>query len=187
MAKEIWKDIPEHPKYQISSLGRIKSITRIIPCFQYKRVKTEKILKPYLSNTGYKVISLDNKRFYIHRLVAQAFLPNPENKPEIDHIDTNRTNNSISNLRWVTRSENNRNPISLEKYKIGRTGIKDTAETKLKKSLSAFKYAVKCVETGKTYTSCKEAYRKTGINPFSISRVCRGIRRTAGKLHWSFV
>lgn len=173
MVEEVWKDIPEHPKYQISSLGRIKSIERIISCFQYKKVKPEKILKTCLSDTGYRQISLDNKRLYIHRLVAQAFLPNPENKPEIDHIDTNRTNNSISNLRWVTRSENNRNPISLEKYKIGRTGT--------------FKHAVKCVETGKIYTSCKEAYRNTGIHPSGISLVCKGIRKTAGNMRWIFI
>lgn len=187
MKKEEWKDIQGHPNYQVSSTGRIKSIERTVSCFKYKKIKQEKILKTCLNSSGYKTISLDNKRFYIHRLVAQAFLPNPENKPVIDHIDTNKENNSIENLRWVTYSENNNNLITYEKYKRGRLGFKDRAETKIKKSLSAFKRPVKCIETGGMYESCKSAFIKTGISSIGISRACRGVRKTAGGFHWAFV
>lgn len=78
-----------------------------------------RIIKPQLMQTGYYVFKYWNGRHVanieIHRLVAKAFIPNPENKPEVDHIDTVRTNNHVNNLRWVTCSENLRNPLTREK------------------------------------------------------------------------
>ena len=71
-------------------------------------------MKPYLTKKGYKRLNLrdDNgklNRFYIHRLVALAYIPNPENKPQVDHIDQNKTNNHLSNLRWASIKENQHN------------------------------------------------------------------------------
>lgn len=79
-----------------------------------------KFLKPWKTNKGYPIVSLfDGKgghKFYLlHRLIATAFIPNPENKPCVDHWDCNRENCSVENLRWVTYSENNRNPITVKK------------------------------------------------------------------------
>lgn len=88
----------------------------------YRRTKEGRFrpLRNYLMPTGYYRVSLSIngklKRCYVHRLVAQAFIPNPNKLPEIDHIDTIRTNNSIYNLRWVSSKENSSNPISLEHY-----------------------------------------------------------------------
>ena len=80
--------------------------------------------KKHLSSSGYYdyCIHINNEhKFYnIHRLVAEAFIPNPDNKPCIDHINTIRTDNRIQNLRWVTQSENMRNPITIEKQKKAR-------------------------------------------------------------------
>lgn len=108
--KEIWKDIPDYKGiYQISNLGRIKSLPRMMQ----KRKCVETIKKPSLSNKGYYRIPLYNngkaKYYAIHRLVAETFIPNLENKPTVDHIDRNRTNNMVSNLRWATYKEQRAN------------------------------------------------------------------------------
>ena len=97
---EIWKDIPNYEGlYQVSNLGNIKSL------FRYK-----KILKPIKNTLGYLKVSLyKNKKikvFSIHRLVAETFIPNPNNLPEINHKDGNKGNNNVENLEWCTRQQN---------------------------------------------------------------------------------
>jgi len=95
-----WKSIENYPNYEISNCGLVMNIRG-------------NILKPHLDHRGYERLALCKngklKNFRIHRLVADAFISNPENKPEVDHIDRYKTNNHASNLRWVTRSENNQN------------------------------------------------------------------------------
>lgn len=102
--EEIWKDIIGYEGlYQISNLGNVKSLPR-------KHSPKNKILKPSLNNKGYLIIKLcKNKKHNqkkMHRLIASAFIPNPENKPQINHIDCVKTNNSIPNLEWCTAKEN---------------------------------------------------------------------------------
>lgn len=103
---EIWKEIENYPDYEISSYGRVKSL---------KWGKT-RMLKFSTNNSGYLTIHLrkngKTKSYLIHRLVANAFIPNPDNKPCIDHIDGNPSNNRVENLRWVTQKENSNNPIT---------------------------------------------------------------------------
>lgn len=105
---EIWKDIPGYVGlYKVSNYGRVKSI------------KKQLVLKICGSGNRYKTVALCNgmrKTFRLHRLVAAAFIPNPDNKPCIDHIDGDRTNNHADNLRWVTVKENQNNPITKSKW-----------------------------------------------------------------------
>lgn len=81
-------------------------------------LKRKKFLKPCLSNTGYYVLALGGKRYTLHRLIATLFIPNPQDKPCIDHINGDRTDNRVENLRWCTYKENNNNPIYIER-KVG--------------------------------------------------------------------
>jgi hypothetical protein len=109
---EIWKSINGYDDYQISNLGRVKSL----------KYNKERILKPFSNSDGYLTVELrknkdESKYCRIHNLIALAFIPNPYNKSCIDHIDRNKTNNSINNLRWVTHQENMCN-ISVKKNNV---------------------------------------------------------------------
>ena len=104
---EEWKDIDGWSGYKISTFGCVMSFKR----YDYGKLLSQATQK----RGGYKYIALGNstmktqKKYKIHRLVALAFIPNPDNLPQIDHIDRNTANNNISNLRWVTSRENMRN------------------------------------------------------------------------------
>ena len=118
--EEIWKDIyfwrdcvkyDYRGLYQVSNYGRIKSL-------KYKRSKKEKILKICINNkTGYSIVNLQQKTFHVHTLVAHMFLADTYfNGAEVDHIDTNRMNNHVNNLRWCTRKENCNNELTKKHY-----------------------------------------------------------------------
>lgn len=111
--EEIWIPIKDFPRYEVSVLG-------VRPIVGKRKFR---IMKPCVGKRGYIYYNLhtddESKSRYYHRLLAEAFIPNPDNKPEIDHIDRDRTNNSLSNLRWVTKQENMLNTelgISGERY-----------------------------------------------------------------------
>lgn len=102
---EVWKKINKFPDYSVSNLGRVR--------------KENIILNEYERN-GYKTVSIVDKQgkrktVSVHRLVGEAFIPNPENKPQIDHINTVRNDNRVENLRWVSVFENITNPLTLKR------------------------------------------------------------------------
>lgn len=108
---EIWKDIKDFQQlYQVSNMGRVKSLSRIV---NFKnggnRKYDEKLMTPGEHKKGYQFLRLtkDKQTFYrsVHRLVAFAFIPNPENKPQVNHIDGNVRNNRYDNLNWMTNSD----------------------------------------------------------------------------------
>ena len=103
MENEVWKDIPDYEGlYQVSNLGRIKSLN-------FNKTGKEKIMKPRTGNRYYMIALWKNgirKDYLLHRIIAETFIPNPQNKPFINHKDENCFNNSINNLMWCTHKEN---------------------------------------------------------------------------------
>ena len=158
MKPEEWRDIKGFEgMYQVSSFGRVKSCERHIVNKGIVQLKKERFLKtnPNKGN-GYVLVVLckDNKTHpkLVHRLVAEAFIPNPDNKPVVDHIDTNKANNFVENLRWTTISENCLNELTRvhnSDSKKGHPGylLHHTEETKRK--LSEKKKGVRFTEEHK--------------------------------------
>lgn len=119
--QEEWRKIPSFGLYSASSLGRIRRDATIVQFDKHtksgvRRRYPDLIMKLHTNPDGYQMVGLiDDQRHrtnvFVARMIAFAFLPNPENLPEVDHIDRNPANNVVSNLRWCSRSENNRNRI----------------------------------------------------------------------------
>lgn len=109
---EIWVDVPNYEGlYQISNFGNVKSLSRYVETSSGCRKTKERLLKPSVSDTGYYRVCFrkdcSNKRFFVHRLVAIAFIPNPHNLPQINHKDENPSNNTVNNLEWCDAKYNN--------------------------------------------------------------------------------
>ena len=171
---EIWKTIPELPNYQVSNLGRVKSLERKVKSKNgsYRTVR-EKILKPGKNIKGYLRVCIcekgKKKNMTIHRLVAEAFLTNQENLPQINHINEIKEDNRVENLEYCTAKYNSN---------FG------TRTKRLSKSQSK---SVKCLETGKIYTSLIEIGRKFGFSIGNICECCNGKRKSAYGFHWQYV
>lgn len=196
--KEIWKDIKGYEGlYQVSNLGRVRSLDRYVKQnHNTKQLKKGKIIQPTKNHKGYLGLKLckenTSKKVSIHRLVAQTFIPNLENKPQVNHIDGDKTNNRIENLEWCTNSEN-----QIHAYKMGlnkvteeqrrkisqrQKGRKVTEkEKRIRRENAKNKKKVKCINTGEVFESIMDASRKTGINSGGISRTCRKLKHSAGK------
>lgn len=115
---EKWKPIDD-TGYAVSTLGRIKSLKRNVKFSNRTVIIQEKIIKPFLGGGGYYYVNLGREnRVSVHRIVAKAFIPNPNNFTDVDHINAIRTDNRVENLHWVTKSMNMRNPLTVRKLSI---------------------------------------------------------------------
>ena len=125
---EQWKDIPDYEGYyQISNLGRVKSLEKTLIICKRKCVYKPLIKKPHISKRGYWEIGICKNRLgvtkKIHRLIAISFIDNPKNHPQINHIDGNKLNNNISNLEWVNNRENACHRVKSSNYTSKYTGV----------------------------------------------------------------
>lgn len=151
------KQIKDFPNYYITSKGQVWSNNK------------KGYLKLKINKYGYAYVILYNNGIpttkMVHRLVAEAFIPNPNNLPQINHLNENKMDNCIDNLEWCNSSYNAN--YGTRNLRVSRS--------------------VKCIETGKIYYSVREASKQTGVSATSISKVCHGVRKTAGNFHWEFI
>ena len=164
---EIWRDIKNYEGiYEVSNLGRIKSISR------NGTIKENRILKPN-KVMGYSQVGLQKygtrKHKKIHRLVAEAFIPNPENKKEVNHKDGNKANNCVDNLEWVTTSEN-----QLHSYYELKNNIKSVIQLSLNNEII------------KEWESIAKVEQELKISNADICKCCKGKRKTAGGYKWRY-
>ena len=161
-----WKRIKGFEEYYlISDTGQVWSI------------RSEKLLSPKIDRYGYAtvVLSVDGIQHYkaVHRLVAQAFIPNPENLPTVNHINEDKRDNRVVNLEWMSAADNDNHGTRNERM----------ANTKCRLPVE------QVFEDGTAvkYKGVKDASRKTGINRCDIALCCKNIRKTAGGYKWRYV
>lgn len=162
---EIFEDIAGYEGlYQVSNWGTVKSLGN-----GNSNNSKEKILKPTKDKKGYLTVDLykDGKRkiYKVHRLVAQTFIENPNNLPQVNHKDENKKNNAASNLEWCDA-----------KYNINY----GTRNEKISKQLM-------CLETGKIYPSTREVQKQLGFAHSNISKCCNGKLKQAYGYTWCYV
>ena len=184
--QEQWKNIAGFEgKYLISNLGNIMSLKNHQGTSRKKLLSLNK-WAGYPRTTLFK----ENKRYYysVHRLVAEAFLPNPNNLPEVNHKDEIRTNNNVLNLEWCTREYNlnyGSSPQKIsQKQKINMLASIEKGQRKRK--------PVRCKETNEIFKSIRDASRKYNISPSNITQCCRGKYKNAGHIEkqlltWEYV
>ena len=164
MQKEVWKGVKEYPNIEVSNFGRLRN------------KKTNRILKQSVSEWGYKYVHLFNGHHankYVHKLVAEAFLPNPEKKPQVNHIDGNKFNNNLENLEWVTYSENNKHAYD--------TGLKNS------KGVSNRHPNIKIIETGEIFDSYTSAANILGCSSTNVQSALLGKSKTCCGYHLTYL
>lgn len=156
LEEEIWKEIQGYEGlYAVSSKGRVKNIM------------SGKVLKNKIDGAGYLAVGLKGKNYNIHRLMAQAFIPNPDNLPQVHHKDENKLNNVISNLEWVSASKNVRHSIYKQSFRINQYTLGG--------------------EFIKTWDSLHQIERETGLKRQTISKVCKGKQTHAYNYKWRYL
>ena len=190
MKEEVWKDIEDYEGYyQISNLGRIKSLERTIEHAKcgIKKVK-ERIMSNTTMNNGYEEVILSKygkkQIMLVHRLVASTFIINTENKSQVNHINGIKTDNRVENLEWVSATEN-----TTHSYRIGLQKPKTNMRWKFGKdnptSKSVVQYSLNMIFI-KEYYAVSDAHRETKIPVSDIAKCARGIRKIASGYIWKY-
>lgn len=170
-SKEIWKDIPNfESEYKVSNLGKIKSL----------KYNKEKILKAADNGHGYMFVNLCKQNItsncYIHRLVAETFIPNPNNLPEVNHKDEDKTNNCVDNLEWCNSKYNSN-------YGNRNKKMKTHHILKYGKKVNQYDLQGNFI---KQFESLSSIEQELGFCSIAISNCCKGKTNTSYNYKWSF-
>jgi len=179
MNEEVWKGVKGwEDRYQVSNCGRVKSLERVTVYKNGRKRKfPSKILNPGIESSGYRIAILQNgikkKSVRVHRLVAEAFLDNPNNYPEVNHKDENKLNNHISNLEWMTFKENINYGTGIERR--AKKGGKPIAKLDMEGNVL------------KVYSSVTEAEEVDGYNRSNTSNAAKGNLKQAYGYKWEYI
>lgn len=196
---EIWKPIKDFKYYQVSNLGNVRSVERFEDVYNYKRKgnvirkRKSRILATRISSNGYMNISLfqngKTKTFSVHRLVAEAFIPNIDNKLQVNHINGIKTDNRVENLEWCNSSENIKhaysnglNHISNKQRKIAKENVLKAAE-KNKRPVDQLSNKGDFI---RSWNSMTDIYKELNYHWGNISAVCRGKKELAYGYKWRY-
>lgn len=164
--KDFWRtaviDGKEKPRYKVSRDGRII-------CMDWGGYGKPRLCALSEVTNGYLKVGIDGVLKFVHRIVAETFIQNPKGKPCVDHVDTNRQNNSVDNLRWVTQKENCNNPLSIKNYNrqpIVQLTLDGTFVNRFVRQM--------------------DASLEFGVKQGCISNCCHGRRKSAGGFRWMF-
>lgn len=154
------RTIRDFPNYTIDTTGNVLN-------------KHGKAIQPEVTNNGYLRVSLSNdkikhKHLSVHRVVAETFVPNPNDLPQVNHINENKRDNSVSNLEWCSPVDN-----------LNHSHVIDKAS-------KAKEHKIKCVTTNTTYNSIKEAASELNLHHSNIVACCMGRRKKCGGLEWEY-
>lgn len=188
---EQWKEIPGYDgKYDVSTYGNVR-------CVNYRRSGKSQNMKLSLSRHNYYMVTLrqqgKNVNRSVHRLVAITWIPNPKNLPEIDHINSDPSDNRVENLRWCTKEENLTNPITIMKRRLvkrkpySKNPLTDERRRQISLSLSKPVIQMSLFRKDiKEYESIIQAGKETNTHPSAINKCCRGKSKSAGGYKWRY-
>ncbi len=164
-SKTEWREVKEYSNYEVNQLGEIR------------HKKRQKILKPRSNNGGYQYVNFKingkNTNFAVHRIVANAFIPNPNGYTEVNHKDYNKKNNCVDNLEWVSSSQNKQHSYLKQ-------------ENKKSRGKAVNQYTKEGIFL-KTFDSVSDAAKEFGCCVAAISNCCLGRTKTSQGFRWSFV
>ena len=172
-----WRIVKGNPRYAVSCNGEVLN-------WNWNRTNKPRICSPFDNGKGYLILSINRVPTLVHRLVADAFIPNPQHKPEVDHIDINRQNNCAWNLRWTTAKENQNNPSTIKKMSengsmLGKFGVEHHSSIPIVQLTLDGQFIRK-------WSCAAEVKRELGINHGNIISCCKGKLKSAGGYKWMY-